>query len=177
MIVTVALSLNAQFTSNPVIGLDGSVSFSISAPGADTVRLIIDTRVDTLMQRQGDKWKLTLNNLEPDLYMYNYVVDGTKVLDVDNAHVLRDVKNVMSTFVLDPQGDCPMAVHDVPHGEVRAVWYESPTLSMKRRMMVYLPEAMSRAASAIPSSISCMARVVTRRCGWSRAAQPRFLTT
>ena len=38
MIVTVALSLNAQFTNSPVIGKDGSVSFSISAPGADTVR-------------------------------------------------------------------------------------------------------------------------------------------
>ena len=110
MIVTVALSLNAQFTNSPVIGKDGSVSFSISAPGADTVRLIIDSRMDTLMQRQGDKWKLTLNNLEPDLYMYHFIVDGMKVLDNDNAHVLRDVKNVMNTFVLDPQADCPMEI-------------------------------------------------------------------
>ena len=45
----------------------------------------------------------------------------------------------MNTFVLDPQGDCPMAVHDVPHGEVRAVWYDSPTLGCTRRMMIYLP--------------------------------------
>ena len=113
-IVAVTFSMNAQFnSSSPVIGKDGSVSFSIKAPDADTVRLVIDSRLDTLMQRQGDKWALTLRDLEPDLYMYFYVVDGMKVLDVDNAHVLRDVKSVMNTFVLDPNGDCPMAVHDV----------------------------------------------------------------
>jgi enterochelin esterase family protein len=104
------------------------------------VRLIIDTRVDTLMKRTGNEtWSITLRNLEPDLYMYYYMVDGMKLLDPENAHTLRDVKSVMSTFVLDPRGDCPMAVHDVPHGEVRAVWYDSPTLSAKRRMMIYLP--------------------------------------
>ena len=149
-IVAVAFSMNAQFDSSPVIGKDGSVSFSIKAPDADTVRLVIDSRLDTLMQRQGDKWALTLRDLEPDLYMYFYVVDGMKVLDVDNAHVLRDVKSVMNTFVLDPNGDCPMAVHDVPHGEVRAVWYDSPTLGMKRRMMVYLPAGYEQSRQRYP---------------------------
>ena len=42
-IVAVAFSMNAQFnSSSPVIGKDGSVSFSIKAPDADTVRLVID---------------------------------------------------------------------------------------------------------------------------------------
>ncbi len=141
-----ALLVNAQrgfFTpavNSPDIAKDGAVTFKVKAPGADTVRLIIDTRVDTLMSRAGNEtWSITLRNLEPDLYMYHYVIDGMKVLDNENAHTLRDVKNVMNTFVLDTKGDCPMAVHDVPHGEVRAVWYDSPTLGMKRRMMIYLP--------------------------------------
>ncbi|MBQ6079530.1 MAG: esterase [Muribaculaceae bacterium] len=126
--------------NSPDIAKNGAVTFNIKAPGADSVKLIIDTRVDTLMKRQGnDTWSITLHDLESDLYMYYFVVDGMKVLDENNAHVLRDVKSVMNTFVLDPQGDCPMAVHDVPHGKVEAVWYDSPTLAAKRRMMVYLP--------------------------------------
>lgn len=146
LFVLTALMMTAQQgfmappTANPDIAKDGSVTFKVKAPQADTVRLIIDTRVDTLLKRQdGTTWSLTLRDLEPDLYMYYYVIDGMKVLDENNAHVLRDVKNVMNTFVLDPQGDCPMAVHDVPHGDVRAVWYDSPSLGMKRRMMVYTP--------------------------------------
>ncbi len=125
---------------SPEIARNGAVTFKVKAPEADTVRLVIDSRFDTLMQRQGnDTWTITLNNLKPDLYMYYYLIDGQKMLDNNNAHTLRDVKNVMNTFMLDPRGDCPMAVHDVPHGEVRAVWYDSPTLGMKRRMMIYLP--------------------------------------
>ena len=152
-----AMAINAQQnffappTSSPVIGKDGSVTFKVKAPSADTVRLIIDTRCDTLMQRQGDgMWQLKLQGLEPDLYMYHYIIDGMKVLDNDNALVLRDVKNVMNTFVLDPNGDCPMAVHDVPHGNVQTVWYDSPTLGAKRRMMIYLPPGYEQGHQRYP---------------------------
>ena len=152
--VTMTMSAQGYFSqpvNSPEIGKDGSVTFKVKAPNADTVRLIIDTRLDTLMRNQGnDTWSITLRNLEPDLYMYHYIIDGIKVLDAENAHVLRDVKNVMSTFVLDPKGDCPMAVHDVPHGEVRAVWYDSPTLSMKRRMMIYLPPGYEESHQKYP---------------------------
>ena len=120
---------NGSAVNSPEIARDGSVTFKVKAAGADTVRLIIDSRLDTLMkQAAGETWSITLRGLEPDLYMYHFIVDGMKVLDPENAQVLRDVKNVMNSFVLDPQGDCPVAVHDVPHGEVRAVWYDSPTL-------------------------------------------------
>ena len=145
LFICLAVTMTAQgffapSVNSPDIAKDGTVTFKVKAPGADTVKLIIDSRLDTLMKRQGNEtWNITLRDLEPDLYMYYYVIDGMKVLDNDNAHALRDVKSVMNTFVLDPKGDCPMAVHDVPHGEVRAVWYDSPTLGTKRRMMIYLP--------------------------------------
>ena len=151
-----ALAMCAQgiFTptvNSPEIAKDGSVTFKAKVAHADTVHLIIDTRVDTLMKHTGNEtWSITLRNLEPDLYMYHYIVDGMKMLDNENAHTLRDVKNVMNTFVLDPKGDCPMAVHDVPHGEVRAVWYDSPTLGMKRRMMIYLPAGYEESRQKYP---------------------------
>ena len=142
-VMTLTASAQGYFAppaDSPEIAKDGSVTFKIKAADADTVRLIIDSRLDTLMKHTGNEtWSITLRDLEPDLYMYHYIVDGMKVLDNENAHTLRDVKNVMNTFVLDPQGDCPMAVHDVPHGTVQAVWYDSPTLNMNRRMMIYLP--------------------------------------
>ena len=154
--MTLAFTMSGQgYMAPPVpspdISKGGAVTFKVKAPGADTVRLVIDTRVDTLMKRQGNEtWSITLRDLEPDLYMYYFTIDGVKVLDENNAHVLRDVKNVMNTFVLDPQDDCPMAVHDVPHGEVRAVWYDSPTLGINRRMMVYLPAGYEQGRQRYP---------------------------
>ena len=156
LMTLLALTVSAQGyfappVQSPKIAKDGSVTFKVKAADADTVRLIIDTRVDTLMMRTGnDTWSITLRDLEPDLYMYYYTINGMKVLDNDNAQVLRDVKNVMNTFVLDPQGDCPMAVHDVPHGEVRAIWYDSPTLGAKRRMMIYLPPGYEESRQKYP---------------------------
>ena len=142
---------NGSAVNSPEIARDGSVTFKVKAAGADTVRLIIDSRLDTLMkQAAGETWSITLRGLEPDLYMYHFIVDGMKVLDPENAQVLRDVKNVMNSFVLDPQGDCPVAVHDVPHGEVRAVWYDSPTLGTTRRMMVYLPPGYEQGRQRYP---------------------------
>ncbi len=141
----------APSVNSPDIAKNGDVTFKVKVANADTVRLVIDTRVDTLMKHTGnDTWSITLRDLEPDLYMYYYVIDGMKVLDNENAHTLRDVKNVMNTFVLDPNGDCPAAVHDVPHGEVRAVWYDSPSLNMKRRMMIYLPPGYEESRQKYP---------------------------
>ena len=141
--MAITMSAQGYFAApvqSPEIAKDGAVTFKVKVAKADTVRLIIDTRLDTLMKRSGNEtWTITLRNLKPDLYMYYFTIDGMKVLDNENAQVLRDVKNVMNTFVLDPNGDCPVAVHDVPHGKVEAVWYDSPTLNAKRRMMVYLP--------------------------------------
>ena len=137
--------------NSPDIAKDGTVTFKVKAASADTVRLIIDSRMDTLMRHTGnDTWSITLRNLEPDLYMYYFTIDGMKVLDENNAQVLRDVKNVMNTFILDPQGDCPMAVHDVPHGTVEAVWYDSPTLGATRRLMIYLPPGYEQSRQRYP---------------------------
>ena len=156
LFVFMALTMSGQGylappVNSPEIAKDGAVTFKIKAADADTVRLIIDSRVDTLMKHTGnDTWSITLRDLEPDLYMYYFIVDGTKMLDNENAHTLRDVKTVMNTFVLDPKGDCPVAVHNVPHGEVRAVWYDSPTLGMKRRMMIYLPPGYEESHQKYP---------------------------
>ena len=152
--VLATVTMNAQGylpVQSPEIAKDGAVTFKVKAAKADTVRLIIDTRVDTLMRHTGnDTWSITLRDLEPDLYMYYFTIDGMKVLDNENAHMLRDVKNVMNTFVLDPNGDCPVAVHNVPHGKVEAVWYDSPTLNAKRRMMVYLPPGYEQSRQRYP---------------------------
>ena len=155
--IIAAFTMSAQqgFMAPPVhspdIAKDGSVTFKVKAPNADTVRLIIDSRLDTLMKHTGNEtWSITLRDLEPDLYMYYFIIDGVKAIDNENAQVLRDVRTVMNTFVLDPNGDCPVAVHDVPHGTVEAVWYDSPTLNAKRRMMIYLPPGYEQGRQRYP---------------------------
>ena len=86
-LVVMGLSMNAQrgymppAVNSPDIARDGAVTFKVKAADADTVRLIIDSRLDTLMKHTGNEtWSITLRDLEPDLYMYYFIVDGMKVL-------------------------------------------------------------------------------------------------
>ena len=54
----------------------------------------------------------------------------------------RDVRSFMSTFIISKEeGDCGWLYqnHNVEHGDVAHVWYDSPTLGMKRRMSIYTP--------------------------------------
>ncbi len=141
------LSVNAQqelkggAKGAPVINKDNSVTFAIKAPEAKKVTLHLDYTTDTEMQR-GDNgvWTYTTKPLKPEMYRYNYVVDGVKVLDTENVYRIRDVATVMSMFIIDGEEEpCLYSVTNVPHGNVSQVWYDSPTLGTKRRMCVYTP--------------------------------------
>jgi hypothetical protein len=59
LFVMMALTMTGQgywapSVNSPEIAKDGAVTFKIKAAKADTVRLIIDSRVDTLMKRTGN---------------------------------------------------------------------------------------------------------------------------
>lgn len=125
----------------PAIHNDNSVTFTIKAPEARQVRLHLDYTSDTTMTRNDDgTWTFTTAPLQPELYRYNFIVDGVKVNDCNNVYSIRDVSTVMSMFIIDGKDKpCPYSVTDVAHGTVSQVWYDSPTLGTKRRMSVYTP--------------------------------------
>jgi len=144
MMTCCMMTTNAQPTATvsttPQVKPDGSVAFALRAPGADSVQLVLDTQPTTAMTRDNTGvWRVTSEPLPDGLYRYAFKVDGLMTLDNANAHTARDVASVMNVLLVDREGKSPLAVRDVPHGTVSAVWYESPTLHCKRRMMIYTP--------------------------------------
>ncbi|MCQ2287937.1 MAG: esterase [Muribaculaceae bacterium] len=136
----------------PSIHNDNSVTFTIKAPEARQVRLHLDYTSDTTMTRLDDgTWTFTTAPLEPELYRYNFIVDGVKVNDMNNVYSIRDVSTVMNMFIID--GDkqpCLYSVTNVAHGTVSQVWYDSPTLGTKRRMSVYTPAGYEEGHTRYP---------------------------
>ncbi|MBR5670298.1 MAG: esterase [Bacteroidales bacterium] len=129
---------------SPEINPDNSVTFRLRAPKAVRVQVRGDFApgVCEMTEGQGGVWTYTTAPLEGELYSYNFVVDGQRMLDPSNVHMNRDVATWTSIFTLSAkQGDKGWyyEVHDVPHGTVSHVWYDSPTLGMKRRLTVYTP--------------------------------------
>ncbi len=129
---------------SPEINPDHSVTFRLRAPKAVKVQVRGDfaARPCDMTEGEGGVWTFTTEPLEGELYSYNFVVDGQRTLDPSNVYMNRDVATWTNIFTLSAkQGDKGWyyEVHDVPHGTVSHVWYDSPTLGAKRRLTVYTP--------------------------------------
>ena len=131
-------------TRLPQFNDDGTVTLRIKAPDAQKVSVIGDCIKDGRqdMTNQDGVWSYTTAVLPPELYNYRFYVDGAEVQDAGNIERSRDVRSFMSTFTVSKEkGDCGWLYqnHNVEHGDVAHVWYDSPTLGMKRRMSIYTP--------------------------------------
>ena len=132
---------------SPVVNQDGTVTFNFYDPSAQRVSVngdfeeIRDQRLDMTKQENG-VWTVTTAPLNPELYSYSFSVDGQRFVDPANSYVNRDINTLSNIFIVSREkGDKGYlyGVHDVPHGTLSRVWYDSPTLGQQRRMTVYLP--------------------------------------
>lgn len=149
-----ALFGNSKVVS-PQINADNTVTFRLSAPKAVRVQVVgdflapqklhtefgeVEVPAAAEMTEKDGVWEYTTPEpLESELYYYNFVVDGLKINDPSNVFLLRDVQSVMNIFIIPGERGDTYSVNDVAHGTVEKVWYDSPSLGLKRRMTVYTP--------------------------------------
>lgn len=131
-------------TRSPQFNEDGTVTLRIKAPEAKKVAVIGDCieKGYQEMTKQDDFWTYTTAQLPAELYSYRFYVDGVETQDASNIERSRDVRSFMSTFIISKEeGDLGYLYqnHNVEHGDVAHVWYDSPGLGMKRRMSIYTP--------------------------------------
>ncbi len=131
-------------TRSPLFNDDGTVTLQLKAPDAQKVGIIGDCVENghAEMTKQGDVWTYTTKVLAPELYNYRFYVDGVEAQDPGNIERSRDVRSFMSTFIVSKEtGDQGYLYqnHNVEHGDVAHVWYDSPGLGLKRRMSIYTP--------------------------------------
>ena len=133
---------------SPQVNADKSVTFRLYAPAAGSVAVTGDflpsSETDgwgtaALSEDEEGVWTLTVGPLESELYSYDFIVDGVRMTDPSNVHQMRDVRSMMSIFMVSGERGDLYSVNDVPHGTLSKVWYESESLGMRRRMTVYLP--------------------------------------
>ncbi len=139
----------ANFRRGPRIvspEIDGnSVTFRLNAPDVSSVSVSgswksAERSVNMVIDTSG-VWSAEVSGLEPELYSYTFSVDGVRMIDPSNSqHIIRDGSRYMSIFLISgPESQMYASVIDVPHGDLEKVWYNSPTLDLKRRMYVYTP--------------------------------------
>jgi enterochelin esterase family protein len=87
--------------------------------------------------------------LKPEFWSYRFVVNGVPALDPRNVNVTRGLNTENILLVPGPESAL-YQTRDVPHGTLTAVWYDSPTLKIKRRMQVYTPPGYESSRERYP---------------------------
>jgi enterochelin esterase-like enzyme len=132
-----------QAIVSPEILPDGRVTFRLNAPNAREVTLTGEF-VDGargFTREAGGVWSVTVGPVAPEIYHYNFTIDGVRTIDPANPQLKTGSTASTITSVLEVPHSSP-AFYDaqpVPHGEIRTHWYHSKSLGTPRRLTVYTP--------------------------------------
>jgi len=130
---------------SPELKANGDVVLRVRAPEAASVRLTSGGDIPGLAPGVGAElargtdgvWEITLPQLEPGAFRYNFNIDGVSTLDPSNRLTSESNRNSWSLFYVP--GHAFMDTQRVPHGAVSEVTYYSDVLGQHRRMHVYTP--------------------------------------
>lgn len=128
-----------QVTSPEMKG--DSVTFRLSARNAKQVSLSgswMTGRGGVQMQNQGGVWTATIAKPSPEIYTYNFVVDGLAVNDPQNFMVQRDGTRYLNMLMI-PGERTANYFEANQRGTVSHPWYDSKILGINRRLTVYTP--------------------------------------
>jgi enterochelin esterase family protein len=139
-----------QPVRSPEIAPDRKVTFRLHAPSASSVLLTGEFLKGSkpLEKGEGGVWSLTVGPVPPEIYYYNFTIDGVRTIDPGNPGVKFGSTPSTIQSVLEVPAGSP-AFYDprpVPHGEIRTHWYESKALRGTRRLTVYTPPGYDSAA-------------------------------
>lgn len=122
---------------------DGQVTFRLDANYATVVTLKGNWQGQDegpIPMAKGDDgvWSVTIPAMEPEIYTYNFVVDGVAVNDPVNFKVQRDGTRYLNMVFIP--GKRSEVYNEAAHrGTLTTMWYDSALLGINRRLIVYTP--------------------------------------
>ncbi|HEY6125103.1 MAG TPA: alpha/beta hydrolase-fold protein [Steroidobacteraceae bacterium] len=123
----------------PRIDSSGRVQIRIKAPEANKVKLNFWSGPKVDMEKQADGfWTVTTTPLVPGLHYYVINIDGADASDPGSKAYFGGSRYTSAVEIPEP-GSTYYSIQNVPHGQVRDVWYESKVTGSWRHAMVYLP--------------------------------------
>jgi enterochelin esterase-like enzyme len=139
-------STNVPRAEYPRVHPDGRVSFRLKAPHAKKVQVQPGGADNGLgkgpyeMKRgEGGAWTVTTPPAVPGFHYYWLVVDGVAVNDPGSETFFGYGRQTSGVEAPEKKGVDFYDAKDVPHGEVRALWYHSKVTGKARRALVYTP--------------------------------------
>lgn len=137
---------NFAFGRKPIVSPEvknDSVTFRLKADYATIVSMYgswMPGYFDKIDLKRGENniWSVTIPAPTPEIYTYNFIVDGVAVSDPNNVLMQRDGTRYLSMLLIDGERSKNYKEAN-KRGTVSHVWYDSEILGINRRMTVYTP--------------------------------------
>jgi enterochelin esterase-like enzyme len=142
--------------ASPEVLSDRRVVFRLRAPRATEVSLtgeVLPSQTSGTMTRDDSGvWSVTIGPLTPDVYGYSFNVDGVTISDPASGWVFTSVRSSSQSAVRVPGPEEEfLEIKNVPHGDVRAVYFNAESLGGKvRRMHIYCPPGYDTSKERYP---------------------------
>jgi enterochelin esterase-like enzyme len=139
---------------------DRRVTFRLFAPKANAVDVVIGIKsgpyepqgstTAAMAKNANGLWSVTLGPLEPNLYEYQFLLDGRKITDPGND-MPKPQRQVDTSLLLIP-GTPPdfLDAQNGAHGTMRDETYYSTALGKNRQVLVYTPPSYNRSHAPLP---------------------------
>ncbi len=130
--------LDAQY---PRVDSNSRVQIRFKAPEATKVRVNFWSGPKADMEKQADGfWAFITPPMAPGLHYYTVIVDGAEVSDPGSTAYFGGSKWASAVEVPEV-GTTYYLPQNVPHGQVRQIWYHSNVTGTWRDAFVYTPPA------------------------------------
>ena len=133
---------------SPQVNKDNTVIFKLFAPAAKDVKLSTQFHQGNapMTKDSAGVWSVTLGPAKPDMYPYNFVVDGISVADPRNSAIFPN--EGFQSSIVEITGNTPLVhtLQNVPHGTVAYRYYNSPELG-PRPVVIYTPPGYEKEAA------------------------------
>jgi len=166
---------NVRGAAYPRVDSASRVELRVKAPDAAKVRVNFWSGPKADMVKQADGfWTFTTPPLAPGLHYYVFVIDGADVAD-PGSHAFFGGNRWASAVEVPEAGTTYYSIQDVPHGQVREVWYHSKVTGSWRHALVYTPPQYDTQAKVRYPVLYLQHGGGEDETGWTRQGRANFI--
>jgi len=166
---------NVRGAAYPRVDSASRVELRVKAPDAAKVRVNFWSGPKADMVKQADGfWTFTTPPMAPGLHYYVFAIDGGDVAD-PGSHAFFGGNRWASAVEVPEAGATYYAIQDVPHGQVREVWYHSKVTGSWRHALVYTPPQYDTQAKVRYPVLYLQHGGGEDETGWTRQGRANFI--
>src|SRR5580765_5833900 len=128
---------------------NGTATFRLAAPKAQqvTLSLAAGREIPAMQKDEKGVWSVTLEGLQPEIYEYQFQVDGLATIDPANSWVKSGLRPSHSLIEIAGHPSEFWESREVPHGIVAIHTFQSKALGVTRTFRVYTPPGYEKQAN------------------------------